>query len=225
MKKKIAVIIDELFEDDDIEIIGLKNYDALLIPGGYSPDKLRAHESAVNFVRNFFRSNKPVFAICHGPQLLISADILRGKRVTGWRSIRILILFSLIILLFSASCLNQLKIAGKTKKPELGEKFSLKINESAEIKGERVEIVFNDVLEDSRCYADVRCFWSGIAKISITVRKGDKSSELELTLYHENEKRFNGYKIMFVGLKPERISGKGIRKEEYEAFFVVERAL
>ena len=65
----------------------IDDYDALLIPGGYSPDKLRADEDAVRFVKTFFESGKPVFAICHAPQILITADVIRGRRVTGWKSI------------------------------------------------------------------------------------------------------------------------------------------
>lgn len=64
------------------------DFDALLIPGGYSPDKLRAHSEPVDFVRAFMEAGKPVFTICHGPQLLISADALRERKITGWRSIR-----------------------------------------------------------------------------------------------------------------------------------------
>lgn len=63
------------------------DYDALLIPGGYSPDHLRAYDGPVEFVRAFMESEKPVFAICHGPQLLITAQVIEGRRVTGWRSI------------------------------------------------------------------------------------------------------------------------------------------
>lgn len=59
----------------------------MLIPGGYSPDKLRSHDEAVRFVKDFMSSGKPVFSICHGPQLLITADVLKGRKVTGWKSI------------------------------------------------------------------------------------------------------------------------------------------
>ncbi len=62
-------------------------FDALLIPGGYSPDNLRAHEGPVRFVREFMEIGKPVFAICHGPQLLISARKLEGRNATGWKSL------------------------------------------------------------------------------------------------------------------------------------------
>lgn len=65
----------------------VEDFDALLIPGGYSPDKLRSHHEAVNFVKKFVKSGKPVFMICHGPQLLITADVLKGRKITGWKSI------------------------------------------------------------------------------------------------------------------------------------------
>ncbi len=63
------------------------SFDALLIPGGYSPDKLRVDEGAVAFVHSFMAEDKPVFSICHGPQLLITAKALEGRNVTGWKSI------------------------------------------------------------------------------------------------------------------------------------------
>ncbi|NLL13582.1 MAG: DJ-1/PfpI/YhbO family deglycase/protease, partial [Fibrobacter sp.] len=65
----------------------IPSYDALFIPGGYSPDQLRASAAPVKLVRDFMESGKPVFAICHAPQLLITADVLKGKKVTGYKSI------------------------------------------------------------------------------------------------------------------------------------------
>jgi len=65
----------------------VSDFDALLIPGGYSPDKLRADDNAVAFTREFVESGKPVFSICHGPQILITADVIRGRKITGWKSI------------------------------------------------------------------------------------------------------------------------------------------
>lgn len=66
-----------------------QDFDALLIPGGViNPDKLRRDRDAVDFVRSFFESGKPVAAICHGPQLLIEADVVRGKRMTSFFSIK-----------------------------------------------------------------------------------------------------------------------------------------
>ena len=67
--------------------VTVNDFDALLIPGGYSPDKLRVDEDAVRFSGDFVRSGKPVFAICHAPQLLITADVLRGRTLTGYNSI------------------------------------------------------------------------------------------------------------------------------------------
>ena len=124
---KIAVIITDMFEDDEyvepaeaftqaghelvhiglktgqtvkgkkrdtpvqihkaVKDVSVQDFDALLIPGGYSPDKLRVDSSAVKFSGEFVRSGKPVFMICHAPQLLITADVLRGRRVTGYKSI------------------------------------------------------------------------------------------------------------------------------------------
>jgi len=125
---KVAVIIDDLFEDaeylkpaaafkeagHEIVHVGIKTagqeikgkkqgttvkidkkvddvstdeFDALLIPGGYSPDHLRTREEAVSFAREFMEKDKPVFSICHGPQLLITAKALEGRRVAGWKSI------------------------------------------------------------------------------------------------------------------------------------------
>ena len=64
-------------------------YDALLLPGGVlNPDKLRMDERAVAFVRAFFEQGKPVGAICHGPQVLIEADVIRGKTMTSYPSVR-----------------------------------------------------------------------------------------------------------------------------------------
>lgn len=64
------------------------DYDALVIPGGFGPDRLRLDKQAVDFVGRFFSSGKPVAAICHGPQLLIEADVVRGLTLTSWPSVR-----------------------------------------------------------------------------------------------------------------------------------------
>ena len=80
--KGTEVPIDVAIKDASVD-----NFDALLIPGGYSPDKLRSHDEAVEFIKDFMATGKPVFSICHGPQLLITADVLKGRKVTGWKSI------------------------------------------------------------------------------------------------------------------------------------------
>ena len=64
-------------------------YDGLVIPGGVkNPDKLRMHEDVVQFVRGFFEQQKPVAAICHGPWVLVEADVLRGRTVTSYPSLK-----------------------------------------------------------------------------------------------------------------------------------------
>jgi protease I len=65
------------------------DYDGLVLPGGVAnPDTLRANRSAVAFVREFFEQSKPVAAICHGPWTLVEADVLRGRTVTSWPSLK-----------------------------------------------------------------------------------------------------------------------------------------
>src|SRR5471030_1681163 len=63
------------------------DFDALLIPGGMSPDGLRTNRDVQRFVREFDTAKKPIFAICHGPQILISAQVTRGRTLTGYASI------------------------------------------------------------------------------------------------------------------------------------------
>ncbi len=64
------------------------DFDALVIPGGYSPDKLRTNEAVVKFVKGFFDAEKPVAAICHAGSLLVEADAVRGRTVTSWPSVQ-----------------------------------------------------------------------------------------------------------------------------------------
>jgi len=67
----------------------VEDYDALLLPGGVrNPDALRLDKGAVAMIKAFAESDKPVAAICHGPWLLVEADVVRGRRVTSWPSIR-----------------------------------------------------------------------------------------------------------------------------------------
>ena len=65
----------------------IDEYDAFFIPGGCSPDKLREDQNIVKITKQFVESNKPVFAICHGPQLFITAKVIEGRNVAGWKSI------------------------------------------------------------------------------------------------------------------------------------------
>ena len=65
------------------------DYDALVLPGGvFNPDALRQQPKAVTFVRAFFKARKPVAAICHGPQTLIEAGVVRGRQLTSFPSVK-----------------------------------------------------------------------------------------------------------------------------------------
>jgi protease I len=67
----------------------MKDFDALVIPGGHAPDKMRMRHAMVDLAREMMEANKPVAAICHAPSLLISANVLRGRTLTCWPSIAI----------------------------------------------------------------------------------------------------------------------------------------
>lgn len=80
---------DKVEVDVDMSEADPANYDGLLLPGGVmNPDQLRQVPEAVRFVRAFFNSGKPVAAICHGPQMLIEADVVRGRRLTSYPSVK-----------------------------------------------------------------------------------------------------------------------------------------
>ena len=93
MKRILGTVHDEpgktIAPDLTIAEVDPADYDALLLPGGVgNPDRLRMEPRAVALVRAFDSAGKPVAAICHGPWLLVEADILRGRRATSWPSIR-----------------------------------------------------------------------------------------------------------------------------------------
>jgi protease I len=80
---------DEFDVDLPLSAARVEDFDALVLPGGVlNPDKLRMDEDAVGFVRDFFGASKPVAAICHGPWMLVEADVVRGRKVTSYPSIR-----------------------------------------------------------------------------------------------------------------------------------------
>ena len=80
---------DEVQVDRNVDSASASDYDALMIPGGVmNPDKLRMNQKAVQFVREFFQAAKPIASICHGPWMLVEADIVRGYKVTSYPSIR-----------------------------------------------------------------------------------------------------------------------------------------
>lgn len=79
---------DDFVVDVALNHVNPKEYDALVLPGGLnSPDDLRLDDAAVAFVKSF--ENKPIAAICHGPWLLINAELVKNKTVTSWPSIKI----------------------------------------------------------------------------------------------------------------------------------------
>ncbi|AAB89965.1 MULTISPECIES: type 1 glutamine amidotransferase domain-containing protein [Archaeoglobus] len=82
-KKGYQVRPDLTYEDVKVE-----DYAGLVIPGGKSPERVRINERAVEIVKDFLELGKPVAAICHGPQLLISAMAVKGRRMTSWIGIR-----------------------------------------------------------------------------------------------------------------------------------------
>ena len=66
-----------------------EDYDGLVLPGGVAnPDFLRGNEDAVRFVRSFFEAGKPVAVICHGPWTLVEADVVRGRTITSWPTLK-----------------------------------------------------------------------------------------------------------------------------------------
>jgi protease I len=72
-----------------VHAVSVDDYEALLLPGGtVNPDKLRMEPAAVQFVRDFVQSGKPVASICHGPWSFVEADVARGRRLTSWPSVR-----------------------------------------------------------------------------------------------------------------------------------------
>ena len=79
---------DSVSVDQTVDEAKASSFDALLLPGGViNPDAVRANESAVNFVKEFFDAEKPVAAICHGPQTLINAEVVNGRKMTSYHSV------------------------------------------------------------------------------------------------------------------------------------------
>ena len=75
--------------DKTLDEVSSKDYNALVLPGGViNPDKLRTDENAVQFVKEFFEEHKPVAAICHGPWTLINAEVVDGRTMTSYHSVR-----------------------------------------------------------------------------------------------------------------------------------------
>ena len=80
---------DQFHVDKTIDNASAEDYDGLILPGGVAnPDTLRTNEIAVDFVRDFFKQGKPVAAICHGPWMLVEADVVESRTLTSWPSLK-----------------------------------------------------------------------------------------------------------------------------------------
>jgi len=77
---------EKVKSDASIDAADRDDFDALFIPGGHSPDQLRSDPRFVAFARGF--NDKPIFAICHGPQLLLTAGLIRARRLTAWKTVQ-----------------------------------------------------------------------------------------------------------------------------------------
>jgi len=75
--------------DATTDKVNAEDLDAIIVPGGYAADKMRLHQSMVDLVAKAYDLGKVIAAICHGPQLLISSEIVRGRRVTSWPSVAV----------------------------------------------------------------------------------------------------------------------------------------
>jgi protease I len=79
----------EVTVDAVADKVETRQFDAVIVPGGYAPDKMRLHQPMIDLVRKAHAEGKIIAAVCHGPQLLISADIVRGRRLTSWPSVAV----------------------------------------------------------------------------------------------------------------------------------------
>jgi protease I len=80
---------DQITVDAELETVHPEDFDALVLPGGVAnPDDLRVNEQAVSFIKHFGKAGKPIAAICHGPWTLIEADLVRGRKMTSWPSLK-----------------------------------------------------------------------------------------------------------------------------------------
>ncbi len=84
-KHVLEAVVDTTYKE---ALERLSEFDVLVIPGGRGPERARRHREAVEIVKRFVEDGKPVLAICHGPQLLVSAGVARGRRLTGYWGIR-----------------------------------------------------------------------------------------------------------------------------------------
>jgi protease I len=82
-KGRVTAIVDRAIDTAKVE-----DYDLLLIPGGHSPDNLRTDKRFIDFVKAFEQTGKPIAAVCHGPQLLAAAHLVKGRTMTAWKTVQ-----------------------------------------------------------------------------------------------------------------------------------------
>ncbi|MGV9293534.1 MULTISPECIES: type 1 glutamine amidotransferase domain-containing protein [Amycolatopsis] len=87
-KKLTALHGTKITTDQAVDEVGAADFDAVVVPGGYSPDKIRTSEPMVALVRETAAAGKPVAAVCHGPWLLAESGLARGRTVTSWPSLQ-----------------------------------------------------------------------------------------------------------------------------------------
>ncbi len=87
LKKKMILPCGEEKVDETLEEVRSDDYDILVLPGGRAPETIRKDKKAVEIARDFRQKNRPVSAICHGPQLLITAGLVKGKHATCYKSV------------------------------------------------------------------------------------------------------------------------------------------
>ena len=75
--------------DTTADKVNAADFDAIIVPGGYAPDKMRLHQPMIDLVKKAYEAGKVIAAVCHGPQLLISAEIVRGRHLTSWPSVAV----------------------------------------------------------------------------------------------------------------------------------------
>jgi len=77
----------EVIVDKTLQEVNPEAYDVLILPGGKAPETVRKEKDAIRIVKDFFKAGKPVSAICHGPQILITAGLLKGRHATSYKSV------------------------------------------------------------------------------------------------------------------------------------------
>ena len=82
-KHKYSIRVDKLFEE-----VNPDEFDALVIPGGKGPEQVRLDKNALKITKHFLENNKPIAFICHGVQVLISLDALKGRKATCWYGVK-----------------------------------------------------------------------------------------------------------------------------------------